>query len=407
MKYFDLNKAYQYLLICLAFFLPLTVAGGNLIIAIIVLIWLFSGDYKAKFNHILNNNLLIFSIAFFGIHVIGLLWTEDLNWGLNIVKKMWYFLLLLPILHSIVDKKFVKYYISSFLLAISFTEIISYLIWFELIDPIKNATVGNPTPFMSHISYNPILAFAIYLVNHKVLFDKDLTKLQLSLYSFFSLSMSINMFITGGRAGQVMFFVMLTILIFQYFRSNVIKALIVISILIPAIFFLAYETSNLFQSRVNTAIDNVANYSKNQNTSVGMRITFAKNSWEIFKKNPIFGVGTGDFPSEYNKISSEYLSINTSNVDAPSDLRITNPHNMYALVMVQTGIFGLISMLSIFFIQIKLSFQANIKYYRDVGLVMPILFLVIMWSDSYLLGHYTTLLYIFFSSFLYNNFEEN
>ena len=46
----NLDKVYQYLLIALAFIFPLTVAGGNLVIGIIVLIWLFSGNYKAKFN---------------------------------------------------------------------------------------------------------------------------------------------------------------------------------------------------------------------------------------------------------------------------------------------------------------------------------------------------------------------
>ena len=47
---FNLDKTYQYLLIALAFLLPLTVFGGNLIIALIVLFWLFSGDYKVKYD---------------------------------------------------------------------------------------------------------------------------------------------------------------------------------------------------------------------------------------------------------------------------------------------------------------------------------------------------------------------
>ena len=48
-----------------------------------------------------------------------------------------------------------------------------------------------------------------------VFFNKKLTNLVFSFYSFFAISMTINMFITGGRAGQVDFFVMLSILIFQ------------------------------------------------------------------------------------------------------------------------------------------------------------------------------------------------
>ena len=101
---FNIDKVYQYLLIALAFIFPLTVAGGNLIIGIIVLIWLLSGNYQFKFNQIINNRLAVISILFFSLHVIGLLWTQDLDWGLTIVKKMSDFLFLLPILLTITKK---------------------------------------------------------------------------------------------------------------------------------------------------------------------------------------------------------------------------------------------------------------------------------------------------------------
>ena len=84
----------------------------------------------------------------------------------------------------------------------------------------------------------------------------------------------------------------------------------------------------------------------------------------------------------------------------------TNPHNMYILVTMQLGLVGLFSMLSIFYYQIKLSFNSHIKFIQDVGFTLPLLFLVLMLSDSYLLGHYTTLMYVFFSSFLYKDFEK-
>jgi O-antigen ligase len=397
-KNLNLDKIYQFLLILLAFLIPLTVFGGNLIIVIICVLWLFSGNYKAKFNEIINNKLMLASIVFFCIHLVGLLWTEDLEWGLHIVHKMWYFLLLFPILFSIVNSNYTKYYISAFLVAISLTEIISYLVWFEFIDRFKNAIPYDPTPFMSHISYNPILAFAIYLVCHEIFFNKELGKFQFFWFSFFALTMTFNMFITGGRAGQIMYFVMLAILIFQFFSAQRLKALIVITLLIPGIFFTAYKTSPLFQERVNNGLDGIMVYveNSNANSSIGYRLAFAANSWEIIKDNPLIGVGTGDFPSEYKKINQ---------VNTPSLPNITNPHNMYTLVLVQLGFLGLFSMLSIMYYQIKLSFLETNKFYKDVGITLPILFLVIMFSDSYLLGHYTTLMYVFFSSFLYKGFD--
>jgi len=396
---FFLNKTYQFLLVSLAFLLPLTVFGANLIIVIIVILWLFSGNYKSKYNQIISSKFLISSAIFYCLHIVGLLWTSDLRWGFEILHKMWYFILLLPVLFTIVEKKYIKYYISSFLLAMTISELVSYLIWFEIISPFKMASVGNPVPFMSHVSYNPILAFAIYLVLHEIFFNKSLHTFKFFLYSFFALTMTVNMFITGGRAGQIMFFVMISILVFQFFNSEKIKSLIILIFLIPAIIFTAYKSSDLFEQRVNSAINDVVTYEVNSNTSVGKRIDYMINSIDIIKQHPFIGVGTGDFPTEFTKIS-----IINNNHD---NMRNTNPHNMYNLILIQLGFMGLFSFLSIFYYQIKQSFASNKGFLRDVGITLPLLFLVIMFSESYLLGHYTTLLYIFFSSFLYKDFEKS
>ena len=393
----NLNQIYQYLLLILAFLMPLTVFGANFIIVIICVLWIFSGDYKSKYKLIIQSKFLIASIIFFFLHVVGLLWTEDLKWGLHIVHKMWYFLLLLPVLYSIVQKKYIRKYIAIFLLGVTVSEITSYLIWFEIIPPFKYATVLNPTPFMSHISYNPILAFAIYLLSHELFFNKQLSKLKLIGYSFFAITMSFNMFITGGRAGHVMYFVMISILIFQFFNFQKIKSIFAIVIIIPAIFFTAYQYSAFFHHRVDLAVKNVLNYNNDINSSVGLRITYTINSWEVIKDNPIIGVGTGDYPGEYKKINSK---------NTPDQPKTTNPHNMYILVLTQLGLIGFVSFLSIFYYQIKESFYGAERYIRDIGVTLPVLYLIIMLSDSYLLGHYTTLMYVFFSSFLYRNFEK-
>lgn len=394
----DQEKLYHYLLLILAFLMPLTVAGANLIIAIICFFWLLSGNYKVKYNQIVTSKLMVASIFFYLTHVIGMLWTEDIEWGLHMLHKMWYFLLLFPVLYSIVQKKYINQYLAAFMLAIAVTEVASYLVWFEIVEPFKNATVMNPTPFMSHISYNPILALAIYIAYYKILFKTDLSLIKSFFYSFFAITMTINMFITGGRAGQVMYFVMLVILVFQFYNTQKIKPLLIASVLVPLIFFSAYQSSPLFKERVNLAITNSIDYELNKASSTGQRITFAINSWEVIKENPLIGVGTGDFPSEYKKINQ---------INTPQLPNTTNPHNMYTLILFQLGIFGLISMLTIFYYQFKIASIASDKFIKNLGFALPSMFLVIMLSDSYLLGHYTTLIFIFFSSFLYKDFEKS
>jgi O-antigen ligase len=392
------TKVFQYLLITLAFVLPLSVVAGNLIIALILLVWFSSGDFTTKLNDIKQSKILVASIVFFLLHLVGLAWTDNLLWGLTIVKKMWYFLLLLPILYTIVRKEYINYYINSFLIAIFISVVLSYLVWFEIMEPFKNATVSNPTPFMSHISYNPILAFAIYIVGHKILFKSDLNKLWLFVYSLFFFAMSINMFITSGRAGQVAYFLLVGILIFQYFTLQRVKQIIVTLLIIPIIFTSAYYVSDIFHDRVNIAYKNLVSFDKN--SSVGRRMSLALNSFELIKVSPVFGVGTGDFPNEYFKVNEKNIH------KLLIKERPHNPHNMYLLILAQLGLTGLISMLSIFYYQFKFSFNISNKLRSDIGFALPSMFIVIMLSDSYLLGHYTSLLFVFFSSFIYKDFKR-
>jgi len=390
-----INDVNAYLLIAFAFALPLTVAGANIIDAFIVLLWLARGTFKEDWNEVKNNKVVLAVLGFYLLHIVGLLWTEDMQWGLHILKKESKFLMI-PIFMLFVRQEHIKYYIYAFLAAMTLSEVLSYGVWLEIIPEFKHATVINPTPFMSHISYNPLLAFAIYLLLISLLFDENLKKKQKILYVLFVITMSINMFITGGRAGQVMFFTMLIIIVFQYFNSSIIKSLIISLLILPVIFILAYKGSNIFNSRVNLAVTSVINYEEDKNTSVGQRLTYLINSYEIIQANAIFGVGTGDFKNEYHKVNQR---------NTPEVTTTVNPHNMYVLELVQFGLIGFISLLSILYYQVAFASKNENLMLKYIGITLPLLFTVIMLSDSYLLGHYTGMLFIFFSAFIYKNYK--
>ena len=389
-----IDRIYQYLFIGSIFLLPLTVLGNNIFMWLTVLFWLFSGNYLNKFQEVKANKLAVASIVFFLVHLLGLFWTEDLNWGFQMLRKMLTFLLVLPIFLTISRKENIKYYLMSFLIAIGISELLSYLVWFELIEPFGNATLMNPTPVMGHVSYNPFLAFAIYLVLHQLLFEKHLSRSLRTIYTFFAISMTFNMFITGGRAGQVMFFASLGVLIFQYFRKSQVKATLVSAILISLIVFGGYNYSPLFKNRINQISYDLALFTTNPNTSVGHRIIFTKNTLDMIKSAPFIGVGTGDFPTEYDKINL---------VNSPAVKSTVQPHNQYLYVQAQLGLLGLVSFFWIFYVQFRIAIASENIFVHNVGVALPLLFLIIMLSDTYLLGHFTSNLFILFSSFIYSN----
>jgi O-antigen ligase len=390
----QIDRIYQYLLIGSFFLLPLTVLGNNIFIWLTVLIWLFSGNYLEKIDSIMHNKLAIVSIVFFCFNVLALIWTENFGWGIEMLRKMLPFLFVLPIFLTVSKKQNIDYYLFAFLIAIGISEFFSYLIWFELIKPFGNATVANPTPIMGHISYNPFLAFAIYLVLHQLFFRKPLSKFLRTVLTFFVISMVINMFITGGRAGQVMFFASLAVLTFQFFRDSQIKATIISGLLIFAIGSVGWNYSPIFKNRIQQVSYDLALLTTNPDTSIGHRIVFAKNTLEMIKSAPILGVGTGDFPREYTKINKK---------NTPTARPTVQPHNMYLYIQAQLGLVGLISFLWIFYTQFQIAISSKNQFIHHAGVALPLLFLIIMLSDSYLLGHFTSNLFILFSAIIYGN----
>jgi len=397
----SIDSINSYLLILVAFFLPLTVFGGNLFAVLIFLLWIIKADFKSDFHRLKNNKLIIAVFLYLLVHVIALLWTADIESGLWTLKKQLKFLFI-PIFMLFVKREHVKYYILAFLASMSLSEIWSYGIFFQLLPLYGGATLSDPIPLMSHITYNPFLAIAIYLLSYYVLFDHSIGKLKKLTYGFFIITMSINMFITGGRAGQVMYFAMLVVLVFQYFPKNIFKAFLISSIIVTATSSTFYINSKIFSDRVDAAVTGLSMYSTNNlSSSIGVRITAAINSWTIIKENPIIGVGTGDYKNEFIKASIK------NNLKLEDTLMIHNPHNMYVLILVQFGLLGLLALLYMFYTQIKIAVKSNEEFVRKIGVALPLLYLLIMLSDSYLMVHMTGLLFIFISSFVYKDYETD
>jgi len=391
------DKYFQYLLILFGFLYPLSVFAGNLLAVIILFLFFFLEDKRTKFFYLLHNKFFRAIAIFFLLHCFGMLWTDDLKRGLEIIRKMLEFAVLLPVLMMSMHKKNIDIYINSFIAASSLILLFSYLISFEIIPPFKTATIENPTPFMTHITHGPFIAFAAYISLNRII-DKFLSKDYISyIYIFLFLALSINVFITGGRAGQIVYIILLFTTLVQNFGLKI-KILIIGMFLSLMIAISAYQYSGIFRDRADYVINELKAYEETGNfqSSIGTRLLFLENTLSIIKNNFLLGVGTGDFPQEY----SRYNKINS-----PNGFESTNPHNMYLLQMAQFGIVGLLTLIAIYYYQIKCRIKDD-KFLSNLGLGMMVYFLVINFSDSYLLGHFTSFQFTFFAAFLYQSEEH-
>ncbi len=382
-----INVAASPLLILFAFLLPLSTATGSIGGVLLLAAWLVSGNLEEKTNEIIHNPVAIAVLLYIGLHIVGLLWSEDLAWGLQILKKQWK-LLIFPISLTIVKKEHINYYLMAFVAAITLKASKAYLVWLHII------TLPPGSPFTTlgatHVTYNPMLAIAIYVISQNLLFSKNRSSYlwpQIALLFF----LSGNMFITVGRTGQVAFFVLLGVILFQNFYTHSKKKLLFGLIFIPLLFGVIFSVNPTFRNRINTAITEIQNSDTKQITSMGCRMWFYQNTFKLLKNHWLVGTGTGDFPIEYKKVND---------MCSPGMPATDNPHNHYLMITSQFGIIGLAILLSIFVAQLTMAFRKkdNLTPLRQA---FPIFFLVIMLSESYLQVHGTGLLFSLFSSFLY------
>lgn len=287
---FSIENIINYLIILYAFLLPLHKGIVTIIGDILVVLFFFQPQIKIKLKFLLNDKFFqIFSALFlYGIFIN--FYSPNSIYGIKYILKKTISYLPIFVIFLSIKKEFITYSISAFLSGLFISEIISYGIYFDLWHTTYNSKyVGSydPTPFMHHTLYSLYLSIGILILFYSIIKNK-FSKINL-IYLFFFITMSINMFITGGRGGQIAFFITIFILLFT--EKN--KKLLWFIFLPIIIFILAYNFSPLFHQRMLYAIHDVKQVIINFNVcgSWGQRTVAWLFAWDILKNGYIFGIG--------------------------------------------------------------------------------------------------------------------
>ncbi len=376
--------------------LPFSAKLANVTALLVLVLWLVEGGLKEKWAAIRSNPVAFIPILYFLILCVGLLWTSDLDWGLHIIKKARRFLLI-PVFLSVASRNpwVFRRGLYAFLGSVFCVVVISLGIASGLIPQFDHATRSDPSLFTSHIAYTPMLAWAAYLCLVTTLFGSKLSKHWKIVLWVMAIFMGFDLFLTRGVAGYAAAFMLFGLLILQWRKSILWPAL--------AIILLAggsYVFSLAVHERVTQNVEEFERYrggstkteADRRDESIGPRLVFWENTWQLIKKYPVLGVGTGDFPAEYEKVRQEHT---------PKHHRtdVNQPHNMYLQVWAQTGLLGLIVFLGLFAALFRQTFRRSVwKAKMARGLLAFIL--LIMMSDAYMQISHTSLLFVLFAAIL-------
>lgn len=386
-KLFSTQLLFQYIVVALAFATPLSIAGYTALSALLLVLWLIEGDWYAKWKMICAQPVFKVIGIFYLFLVLSLLWSDNLIQGFEHLRK-YYLFLLIPIIYTSLDRQRIPQIFSAFLSAMIISEVLSYLIFFDLM-PFKykeSWSSIDPSPFMHHTPYSIFLIFSIFLMLIRLLKERKNT-LQTYFYTFFIITMTINLFINAGRTGQFSLLIALIVFLSIYWRFSVLKTLISTSLIASFIFSIAYVASPNFHHRTNETYQTfhyLLTQGKPLSDSTGLRLMMWQTAGIVISEHPLIGVGVGDERDAYHEVLDTKLPELKDQISGFSDF-----HNTYIQIAVYSGVTGLALFGAIFFTLYR-NFDTN-KELKTIGAIMTTLILLFMFIGNFPAAYLTIL----------------
>lgn len=212
---------------------------------------------------------------------------------------------------------------------------------------------------------------------------------------------STAIFLTGARTSLLNLFIIVTFYILYYLKinsftkSSLIKTLVII---LPIIIALFVSNRSFEKSKDNDRYKSVESRLTQINAndaSAQARLTYWRNSLKISQKNPLLGVGLGNYRIE--SLPYERISENEFVVSLDS-------HNDFLEILAETGILNAIIYFSLFvyilFINIKRIVKSK-DINRNTVAILTIMLLIVYGGDAFFnFPMYRPTMLIFFSLIL-------
>jgi len=381
----DYKKYISYLLIAYAFSFPISKAATNLFEVLAILLWIGEGNWKEKFQ-LYKTNLLSISIAVLIVFsLLSILWHGNAETTLRYIAKYRH-LLIVFVFYTSFDTKYARPLLSAFLLSMFLSELMSYGIFFELIH-YKDISPDDPSPFMSHMTYSTVLAFTTALLLIMISYEEKL-KYKL-FYILFFISATANLFINGGRTGQIIYIILLLTVSLSLIRHKLIALLSAFTTLV-IVFSLAYNFSPNFHNRADQLHQDINNMIINNDYSGSgpIRVALSIIGLNTTKDNFFLGTGIAYSMDDIEHYSNK-LGFNPKHMNNFADY-----HNAFLTITAQLGFIGILISLAI--IYALLNFKYPYKEYKIMSLTFAIAFILFSFTHNTL---HTMVPMVFFALF--------
>ncbi|MCL2657817.1 MAG: O-antigen ligase family protein [Betaproteobacteria bacterium] len=323
-----LDLASKWLVVAVAFSVPLPAAWISVTTGLFLLVWAISGDFEERWKRIVRHRVAAISLALFAWMGFTMLWSPA---ALRPSSDDWWHyreLLLIPLAISVIDNPiWCRRIFFGFLCGFGIALVTSFLRWFGVLHDMGG--LGPYAGFGGHTGFSTMLAFVGFAC---IWLARKWPAQRWAWYAFGIVCVGNLFFINTGRTGHIIFLALLPLLAYSRFRfKGVALGLIAACIAAGAL----YGVSPRVKDRTDEMLSDARKFHQHGDTTTndGLRVGFWLNTVELIERHPGLGGGMGSFRPEYRALAEQKGL--TGNQITP------NPHNEYLLVWSQTGIIGL------------------------------------------------------------------
>ncbi len=400
------EKSSYYLLILFTLLLPLSRASNTIFSIYFTLYFFIYIAFHFKDCKIFRDRFFIITTIFILYTLASIGWNGINGYQLGDATHYLQWIAIFGVAIFVTNHRdSVNSIISAFLIGMLISEILSYGMYFGLWE-INGKGASEPTPFMMHIDYSVYIAVAALILLNRVFSDRYNLKVRIIMAIFF-ITMSGNLFINGGRTGQVAFIIAIFVAFFLHFKFTI-KNLLYAFAIVSLILTIAFYSSNKFQTKLKSASSDIQLLSKNDyESSWGRRVGMFKIAPDLIKEAPIFGSGINSQKEVVSKFINEN---NPSYFIKPTKefLKKNHLHNQFLQTIVELGIVGLILLFTIFYTIFK--FKILNKEFKELKYIFLTIFIIGCMPEPLFLKQFTNMLFILFIGILFglhlNNKEK-
>lgn len=377
----------------LGFSIPISVAFDNILLLLVAILWLASGDLRARLSVIAANPVALAALALFGMLAAGLLYgAPHPGDGPRYLGK-YLDLLFIPVFITLFqDARTREVALRWFCAAMVLTFVVAEMSMLGLLEgnPWLSRPAGHPGAFKASITHGLLAAYATFLfallAHREKQWPQRLLFATLALVAFKNVAL-----IAISRTAYLVLVLLALYFAYVHYRA---RGLFIACLALAAAFAAVYGGSEAFRERVDTVVVESEQRPSQwpSRESVTVRLDWYKRSLDMVRDHPILGTGTGSFPRVFAQ---------SGEASGAPRASIPNPHNEYLLIAVQTGLIGLALLLYLFWRQWALAkhlaspLETHLAYGLVITMAVGCLF------NSFLLDHTEGLYYAWFTGLLF------